>query len=150
MCDFKVLTVDRADCSWRNMFEGEDWFILGQDENSFSISEFSLQDIKFETGVESGERLITLEEKLGRLKRKEKYVFLDIQVLYALLNSQDIIPDDWRRHKTILFGGTVISVFLKYIKICGMYWDGEEWGLCHSGIKSDMHSDNPFALLELN
>lgn len=105
------VTIDRSKL-FDSSFVGKDFSIDEQDERSLKLTEVDLSMVDFVTMLKSGEKYITGEERLKRLKEFGS-TRLDAKIFQTLWENQHLIPESWKdkvngETRLIYFDGTVL------------------------------------------
>lgn len=125
-----IIHIDRSQ-PFDPAFVGKGWEIAEQDERVLALTEVNLNQIRFETGLESDESWITGEEKLKRLKNAG-HLRLDAKIFQTLWQNQSLIPESWKEKingntRYIFFVGTVLRSPFGYRYVLYLYWHGGQW-----------------------
>lgn len=80
--------------------------ILELDERSLRLTEIDLTKVKLLNVLKKGEREISGEERLRRIK-ETGHIRLDTWILQAILKNPECIPANWDQRRCITFDGTI-------------------------------------------
>lgn len=129
------------------------WVIAEQDERSLALKEVDLSQVRLVHVLKPGERYVTGEVKIQRLK-DAGYILLDAQIFQTLWKKQHLIPKSWRkktgRYATwIFFDGTVLAHQTEITRcLLFLYWTGKRWDWGCFWLEAGYEAHWPSAVLE--
>ena len=140
-----VLRIDRAK-PFDPEFVGKGWKIAEQDERSLALTELDMSKVKLETVLKNGEKCVSGEEKLKRLKAAD-HVRLDAAIFQALWENQGLIPEEWKKVGAVYFDGTVLLNPDGDRYVLYLYWHDGRWDWHYRWIVNDFYAYAPSAVL---
>jgi hypothetical protein len=126
----KVVTIERNNFDsheYQNSKKStKDWSIQNDDTDvrSIALTELDLNKVLL-VKMLKGKKHINGETKLKCLKASN-YIRLDANILFTLLENQQLIPESWKTYD-IFFDGTVIRGSDGRLCVLYLYWYEGEW-----------------------
>ncbi len=166
-CEPKLFCIDRSNPFNPAKFIGSGWRIWKgpkdgdglegeeqQDARSLAITELDLSKLRYEHCLTVKESRITGEEKLARLKEREKaFIRMDAKIAQALLEEPGRRTLEWIR---VNLGKTWFDVPGTELRnpvgrrcVLCLYWGDSEWGWDCSYLGNDWYADGPSCVLAI-
>jgi hypothetical protein len=150
----RVISIDRSIPFDPKTFIGNGWSIEEQDERAIALTEIDLTCVMFDSTLEKEEKSVKGEDKLNRLKEKNR-IRLDAGIFKTLWENQILIPEKWKEKTNgnttyIFFDGTVLRDSSGSRCVLCLCWSGGGWSWRYGWLEGDWSASDPSAVLAIS